>query len=98
MVIIGGVYLLYQITKKLKIMTTNYRTCQTHPNRGSITILFPNSNNVAYGPFSFYVNSQVAPGIASSQPIKYSSEGLEAETLQELANKLALNKGDKEGI
>jgi hypothetical protein len=44
------------------------------------------------------VNSQVAPGIASSQPIKYSSEGLEAETLQELANKLALNKGDKEGI
>jgi hypothetical protein len=77
---------------------TNFRTCQTHPNKGSITILFPITNEVAYGPFSFYVNSQVAPGIASSQPTKYSSEGLEASTIEELATKLALRKGDQEGI
>ncbi len=77
---------------------TNFRTCQTHPNRGTITILFPITNSVAYGPFSFYVNSQVAPGIASLLPTKYSSEGLEASTIEELAKKLAARKGDQEGI
>ena len=76
----------------------NFRTCQTHPNRGSITILFPITNEVAYGPFIFYVNSQVAPGISCNQPTKYECEGLEASTIEELATRLALKKGDQEGV
>jgi len=77
---------------------TNYRTNQTHPNRGSITILFPVTNDVAYGPFQFYVNNQVAPSVSSSLPLKYECEGLTANNLDELARKLALRKGDIEGM
>jgi hypothetical protein len=83
---------------KNQIKMTNFRTCQTHPNRGTITILFPITNEVAYGPFGFCVNSQVAPGVASLQPTIYSSEGLKASTIEELALKLALRKGDEEGL
>ena len=74
---------------------TTYRTCQTHPNRGTITILNPLSNSVCYGPFNFHVNSQVAIGIASLQPTVYKCEGLEASSLDELAFKIALLKGEK---
>ena len=81
----------------MKNETTNFRTLQTGPNRGSITILFPITNEVAYGPIPFYVNRQVDPVIASSRPNIWSSEGLEASSIQELATKLALRKGDLEG-
>lgn len=71
---------------------TNFITSQTHPNRGSITILSTIKNDLACGPFKFYVNNQSVPGIGSSQAIKYECEGLQAESIEELANLLALVK------
>ena len=67
----------------------NFTTSKTGSNKGTITILFPHTNKIAYGPFNYCVNNQLD---------EYWSECVTGLTIQELANKIALRKGDEEGI
>lgn len=79
-------------------MKTEFEITQTHPNKGTITILFPGTKNACYKNIPFYVNNQVAPGIGSNrQPVyeimhfenKYNI-GIQAECLQDLANAISI--------